>query len=233
MLETVHGYTIFKTQHEAYITPEAYEQLRKEKERKREEERWKQIEKNAKQGHYNMLISSIKKPNSNKFSKGEIVKTDDGMVYTDNYISLIIIPQDDRFFFNIKNKSQSNIEIDWDRIIYINENNHSSRVIHSGIQYANRNSPQIPSLIAPKTSITDVIIPADNIYLSSVKYEWRILPLLRDSKANGSYDGKNVKIYIPIKINGVSYEYAIIYDLIWQWENLEARRIWLEHINTK
>ncbi len=233
VIETVDGNTIYQIQFRDYITPEAYEQLRQENERKRTEEKWKLIEKNAKQGHYKMLISSVKKPNSSKFTKGELVKTDDGIVYTDNHISLIIIPQDDRFFFSINNKSQSNIEIDWDRIIYINENNHSSRVIHSGIKYADKNSPQVPSLVAPKTSITDAIIPADNIYLSTVSYEWRILSLLKNGKTNGSYNGQNVKINLPIKINGVSYEYLIEYDITWQWDNPETRKIWLEHINTK
>ena len=214
VIETVAGNTIYHTQFGSYITPEAYEQLQKEKERKRTEERWKQIEKEAQQGSYKMYISSVQKPKSSKFTKGELVKTDDGMVYTDNQISLIVIPQEDRFFFSINNKSQGNIEIEWDKIIYINENNHSSRVIHSGIKYADRNSPQVPSLVASKTSINDAIIPADNIYLSSVSYEWRISSLLRNSKTNGSYDGQNVKINLPIKINGVSYEYIIVYDII-------------------
>ncbi len=233
VIETVAGNTIYHTQFGSYITPEAYEQLQKEKERKRTEERWKQIEKEAQQGSYKMYISSVQKPKSSKFTKGELVKTDDGMVYTDNQISLIVIPQEDRFFFSINNKSQGNIEIEWDKIIYINENNHSSRVIHSGIKYADRNSPQVPSLVASKTSINDAIIPADNIYLSSVSYEWRISSLLRNSKTNGSYDGQNVKINLPIKINGVSYEYIIVYDIIWKWDNPEARKIWLEHINAK
>ena len=229
-LETTGGNIIYQNQLEAYITLEVY---KLKQERIQQEEKWKQIEEKAIDGSYKICVSSVKKPNSNKFSKGELVKTDDGIVYTDNHISLIIIPQDDRFLFSINNKSQSNIEIDWDRIIYINENNHSSRVIHSGIKYADKNSPQVPSLVAPKTSITDAIIPADNIYLSSVSYEWRILSLLKNGKTNGSYDGRNVKINLPIKINGVSYEYVIVYDLIWKWKNPEARKIWLEHINTK
>lgn len=232
-IETTKGNIIYQSQFNSYITPEAYEQLQQEKERKKIEEQWKQIEKEAQQGSYKMNILSVKKPNSNKFTKGELVKTDDGMVYTDNHISLIIIPQDDRFFFSINNKSQGNIEIEWDKIIYINENNHSSRVIHSGIKYADKNSPQVPSLVAPKTSITDVIIPVDNIYLSSVSYEWRISSLLRNGKTNGSYDGKNVKINLPIKINGVSYEYSIIYNLVWEWKNPNTREKWLEHINAK
>jgi hypothetical protein len=229
-LKTMGGTIIYQNQLEAYTTIEVY---KLKQERIQQEKKWKQIEEMANDGNYKICVSSVQKPSSNKFSKGELVKTDDGIVYTDNHISLIITPQDDRFLFSINNKSQSNIEIDWDRIIYINENNHSSRVIHSGIKYADKNSPQVPSLVAPKTSITDAIIPADNIYLSSVSYEWRILSLLKNGKTNGSYDGRNVKINLPIKINGVSYEYVIVYDLIWKWKNPEARKIWLEHINAK
>ena len=231
-IETVDGNIIYQIQFGGYITLEAYEQLRQENERKRIEESWKQIEKEAQQGSYKMYISSVRKPKSSKFTKGELVKTDDGMAYTDNQILLIIIPQDDRFFFSINNRSQGNIEIEWDKIIYINENNHSSRVIHSGIKYTDRNSPQVPSLVAPKTSISDAIIPTDNIYLNS-SYEWRISSLLRNGKVKGSYDGQNVKINLPIKIDGISYEYSIIYDLVWEWKNPTARDKWLKHISEK
>lgn len=232
-IKTTDGNTIYPTYFDSYITPEAYEQLQKETERKKIEAQWKQIEKEAMQGSYKMHISSVQKPKSSKFAKGELVNTDKSMVYTDNYTSLIVMPQDDNFFFSLNNKSQSNIEIDWDRIIYIDENNHSGRVIHSGIKYTERNSPQTPSLVAPTTSITDVIIPVNNIYLSTVSYEWRISSLINNANIKGSHDGKNIKIILPIKIDGASYEYSITYNLVWEWKNPTTREKWLKHINEK
>ncbi|MBF0292099.1 MAG: hypothetical protein HQK86_08080 [Nitrospinae bacterium] len=64
---------------------------------------------------------------------------------------------------NIESKQDEAIVINWDESAYINPKGLSRRIIHGGIKLINKEKTQAPTVIPPKSRITDVIIPADNL----------------------------------------------------------------------
>lgn len=213
-----------KTKHAScYLTVEEYTKLK-------EEEALKELERKATSGEYKMVLNKVVKPKSSKFIVGESAcnKYTKTVIYRDNYVSFIMTPGEKSFAFDLTNNSNSTLTINWDDIIYINEESESQRVVHSGIKYKDVSSPQQSSLIAKKSSINDALVPAKNIHWSSWSKEWDVYSLLNWSRTHGRYDGKQVRLIFPIQVNGVSYEYTFIFDLIWEWEHPKEREKWLQ-----
>ena len=67
----------------------------------------------------------------------------------------------------IENKSNYSIKIQWDDVAYISSSGQTGRVMHSGVKYIDRNNSQPASVIPKSASLSDIVIPNDNIYYVS------------------------------------------------------------------
>ena len=206
-----------------YINPEKYEKDKREAE-------LKELESDANYGTYVLSFNGITKPKSSKVSKGKLIADADTnlALYVDNQISLTIIPEDDCFRINLKNLTQSTININWDDIIYIDEKSESQRVVHSGIRYIDVNAPQTPTKIAKNSVLNDVLIPAHRVFYGGVENI-----LYRRSVKSLHTEGTLVYLILPVEINGISHEYTITYQIKWAWKYPEKRKKWLEMQSTK
>lgn len=91
--------------------------------------------------------------------------------------------------------------------------------MHSGVKYADRDSPQPPSVIVRKGYITDVIIPTDYVtYYSSLG--WSEQALFPESelgegaqKLATQYIGKSFLILLPIQIENVTNDYIFTFKI--------------------
>ena len=86
-----------------------------------------------------------------------------GNVFSDDIVTIKTSVEDEGLFLEIKNNTLGTIEVDWDRSGYINESGETMRVIHNGVKLINRSDPQVPSIIAAGSKISDSITPAENI----------------------------------------------------------------------
>jgi hypothetical protein len=128
-------------------------------------------------------------------------------VYMDENITAMFFLQDSQIAFDITNKTENSIRINWDEASYVSPTGQSQRVIHSGIRLMDRNAPQAPTLIAPNAKISDIIIPSENIYYVSGQYGgWRENDLLPgDDKT--IYKGLEFGILLPLEIKCSKKEY--------------------------
>ena len=106
----------------------------------------------------------------------------------------------------MENKSDNSIKIIWDEAVYIDEDNSSLRVIHSGVKYVDGEKAQPLTVIAKKTKINDLVTPVDNIYYSG---GWGKRPLFSVQKSAG----KTVKILLPIQIQETINEYIFSFKV--------------------
>jgi hypothetical protein len=104
--------------------------------------------------------------------------------------SLTLIPTEEKDFiatfnyqgdapnisFQIQSKQDESILIIWDESAYTDIKGESKRIIHEGVRLMDRDKPQAPTVLPPKSRITGFIIPAENIYLDK---EWKASPLFR------------------------------------------------------
>lgn len=126
--------------------------------------------------------------------------------YEDDFIKIIWQPDLTEFSFTLENKLDNSIKIIWDEAVYIDEDNSSRKVMHSGVKYEDGEKAQPLTVIAKKTKINDLVIPVDNIcYVDG----WRKLPLFSVQKSAG----KTVKILLPIQIQETINEYIFSFKI--------------------
>lgn len=178
-------------------------------------------------GIYQMNLSKVEHPAENNLRYGEtkIINLGNDSLqkysYEDDVIKITWSIYRDQLEFNLLNKTIFSLKIIWDDVAYVDHSGKSNRVIHAGIKYAQRSEPQAPTTIAKGAFIDDLILPAENVFMTSIYSGWEkksLVPsyapekeiLLNDSK---NYIGKTVKVVLPIQIEGTINEYAFTFDI--------------------
>lgn len=131
----------------------------------------------------------------------------DTLTYSDEDIDLNFIVDDKSINFDLKNKTQNGIRLNYDEISYISPGGTSLRIVSSNIRFTDRFAPQAPVVVPPGLSISETIIPAQNIFFRSndMVYGWDVVPLFpHDAK---TYVGKEFGLYFPLEVKGVKKEF--------------------------
>lgn len=90
---------------------------------------------------YKVRLREVEQPENVKeqYSKSKItIFTEENETknsYEDDFIKIIWLPALTEFSFTLENKSDNSIKIIWDEAVYIDEDNSSLKVIHSGVKY--------------------------------------------------------------------------------------------------
>ena len=172
-------------------------------------------------GRYHYILSKIEKPKNSSIRYGEYqeIKTDDNVskfLYEDNILSILWYGDKNQFVFSLKNKSNHSLKIIWDEAAFINNQNESSRVIHKGIRYIDANKSQASTIIPKGTELNDIIAPVDRIRFSD---EYYLLEMVEGSfRYDPALEGKQVKVLLPIEIQGVTNEYIFTFDMFWKYD---------------
>lgn len=162
---------------------------------------------------YKVRLREVEQPENVKeqYSKSKITifaeENETKNSYEDDFIKIIWLPALTEFSFTLENKSDNSIKIIWDEAVYIDEDNSSLKVIHSGVKYVDGEKAQPLTVIAKKTKINDLVTPVDNIYYASGG--WGKLPLFSVQKSAG----KTVKILLPIQIQETINEYIFSFKI--------------------
>lgn len=164
---------------------------------------------------YVVNLSAVESPENAKVQFGEtkVVTFKDGDVqkyrYEDDFINIVWFVGYKEFDFSLTNKSDHTIKINWDDISYVDINGNVGRVMHSGVKYIDRNSSQPATSIPKRASITDLLMPTENVYYVSGQYGgWRESPLIPASYNQGGAEGKTMTILMPIMIENVQNDYT-------------------------
>ena len=162
---------------------------------------------------YKVRLREVEQPENVKeqYSKSKITilaeENETKNSYEDDFIKIIWLPALTEFSFTLENKSDISIKIIWDEAVYIDEDNTSRKVMHSGVKYEDKEKAQPLTVIAKKTKINDLVTPVDNIYFNGER--WRTLSLFSVRKSAG----KTVKILLPIQIQETINEYIFSFKI--------------------
>ena len=162
---------------------------------------------------YKVRLREVEQPENVKeqYSKSKITifaeENETKNSYEDDFIKITWLPALTEFSFILENKSDNSIKIIWDEAVYIDEDNSSLKVMHSGVKYVDGEKAQPLTVIAKKTKINDLVTPVDNIYYASGG--WSKLPLFSVQKSAG----KTVKILLPIQIQETINEYIFSFKI--------------------
>ena len=109
------------------------------------------------------------------------------------------------FNISIQNKTDSTLEIDWNRTLFLDNGQSRGTFMFEGIKYNDKNSQKAPDIIGPNSSFRKWIVPSANVSFSS---SWSHGRLLGYSRSSGKYgvslsvkvDGKEVRQSVELTI---------------------------------
>ena len=178
--------------------------------------------------NYSIGLKTVESPANAKqqFGETKIVNFQDGETnkyrYEDDYINIVWYVDSKRFYFDLTNKSGHTIKINWDDISYVDYNGKVGRVMHSGVKYTERNNSQPASTVPKGATLSDILIPTENVYFISGQFggwgEKYLIPCVyndaatRDAQAS-SYVGKTMIIVMPIMIENVQNDYTFTFNI--------------------
>lgn len=173
---------------------------------------------------YNWVLVDVYKPDDAPLKASEIntIETQDGInkkySYEDDNMYIIWMIGSKTINFDIKNKSNYSIKIPWDEAAYVDDSGETGRVIHSGIKYSEKNSEQPPSVVPRNATLSDLLIPADNIFFSKLGKVWLEHPLVEhylcpQEMKDKFVPGKKIKVILPLVIKDVVNEYTFTFEL--------------------
>ena len=182
----------------------------------------KQCFKEDKAGQYVSTLSKVEKPSNPSIKYGNTTTIEDKGItkysYKDNFIDIIIFGGSEQFSFILKNISESTQKLIWDDAVFVGINGRTSKVMHSGTKYSQREAPQIPSTIIKGASLDDIACPTSNVYYSEYGKEWRVNSMYPKEISKGTF---NVKLMLPIQIKDVSNEYVFEFKIKYQYKHPE------------
>ena len=177
---------------------------------------------------YSIGLTAVESPADAKqqFGETKVVTFDEGGInkyrYEDDYIDIVWYVGLKQFNFTLKNKSGHTLKINWDDVSYVDVKGQVGRVMHSGVKYADRNSSQPATTVPKGASISDILLPTDNVYYASGQYGgWRetyLVPCVYKTPEAFNSEaptlvGKTMTIMMPIMIENVQNDYTFTFDI--------------------
>jgi len=180
---------------------------------------------------YDIGLKDVESPADAKAQFGEtkvVPVSEEGLTkyrYEDDYIDIVWYVSLKQFNFTLKNKSNHTLKINWDDISYVDTNGKTGRVMHSGVKYNERNSSQPSSTVPKGATLSDLLLPTDNVsYSSPTKYTsggWNenyLFPCVYKDEASlfqyaPNYVGKTMTILMPIMIENVQNDYTFTFNI--------------------
>ena len=177
---------------------------------------------------YSVGLSSVESPADAKQQFGEtkvVTFNEEGVSkyrYEDDYINIVWYVGSKQFNFTLNNKSGHSLKINWDDISFVDTKGQVGRVMHSGVKYSERNNSQPATTVPKGASISDILLPTENVYFVSGQYGgWRenyLLPCVYQTPeafnaGASSLVGKTMTIMMPIMIENVQNDYTFTFNI--------------------
>ena len=139
-----------------------------------------------------------------------VVKADPTVMQASNeYFETAAIPQCgsygcEAFILRIKNKTYRNLEVNWNKTLYVTRGQTSGGFMFEGVVYKDRNSPKSPDIVFGNGTFAKTIWPNNLVEFSSGKYGgWR----------NESMPSGENGIYLTVNIDGKEITQKLITNI--------------------
>ena len=159
--------------------------------------------------HYKYLYT-LKSENNNQ-----------SMIYEEDKFKIEFDIQDNSIDFKLKNLSAKPIKIIWDNTsIVLFEEAH--KVIHKEIKYTEKASHQPETLVPPKASISDLVIPIENIEYDNDLNKWVVKDLFPTSDESDeqlaqtimSLQGTTFSLFMPMVIGDEEINIYVEFEIV-------------------
>ena len=164
-------------------------------------------------GSYLTYLSKVEKPENPEMKYGQIEVVKDSVnkfCYEDSIMKITIHGDSKKFNFVLENKTPYTIAFPWERAIFVDMLGYTSKVMHNGVKYSEKESSLPASTIIRGAKLKDVAIPIENINYSESLNEWTIGSMYPQKPTDEMYQ---VQLMLPIQIRDIINDYIFTFDI--------------------
>lgn len=188
--------------------------------------KWTAPFEDALEGFYKTTLIKVEKPEDSGNRYGEIKTLQGAGVekysFSDEIIEIVIFGSGGQFNFEMKNISSSSIKIIWNEAAFVGLDGKTSKIMHVGTKYSQREQDQPATTVIKGATIDDIACPTANVRYSDILHEWVVDPMLPSS-----YKGKDageIRLMLPIQIKEVVNEYTFVFKVNYTYYHPELLR---------
>ena len=163
-------------------------------------------------GDFSMSLTKVEKPENPDIQYGDIKTITDSITkysYEDNFLDIVLFGEPEGISFVLKNKSQHTLKILWDEASFVDVDGSTSKIMHNGVKFSERENAQPPSTIIRGANLLETIIPTRNVYWDDTNKDWKAKSIYPVHPFDGT---KQTILMLPIQIKGVTNEYLFIFE---------------------
>jgi len=174
-------------------------------------------------GKFVASLTKVEKPSNSAVRYGKTTNVTEKDItkysYEDNYIDILIFAGSSQFNFVLKNVSDNTLKVVWNEAVFVDVDGSTSKVMHSGIKYSQREGDQPASTIIKGAKLEDLAAPTDKVYYNETLKEWTSKSLY--SNADTKLEGQTIKLMLPIQVKDVVNEYIFEFTLTYVYNHPE------------
>lgn len=174
-------------------------------------------------GKFFAALTKVEKPSNSAVRYGKTTSVTDKDItkysYEDNFIDILIFAESTQFNFVLKNVSDNTLKVVWNEAVFVDVDGSTSKIMHTGIKYSQREADQPASTIIKGAKLEDLAAPTDKVYYSDVLKEWTSKSLYVN--ANKKLEGQTIKLMLPIQVKDVVNEYIFEFTLSYVFNHPE------------
>ena len=171
-------------------------------------------------GAYISILSAVERPANSSKRYGKTTTIEDKGVtkfsYIDDIIGIIIVGTSDQFNFILENVSENTIKVIWNEAVFVDFDGSTSKVMHVGTKYSQKDGDQPATTIIKNAKIVDLAVPTVNVRYSDVLKEWVIDSMY--PKEIVSEPGQ-LRLMLPIQVKDVVNEYTFVFDVKYVYDH--------------
>ena len=185
----------------------------------------------ALKGSYKTALMKVEKPEdaTNRYGETKVIQDAgvDKYSYNDSIIDITIFGTKEKFSFILKNISNHSLKIIWNEAAFVGLDGSTSKIMHVGTKYSQRESDQPATVVIKGAKIDDVATPTANVYYdegvkigySTIGSGWKTKSMLPEE-----YKGKEageIRLMLLIQVKDVVNEYTFIFRVYYTYDHPE------------
>lgn len=185
----------------------------------------------ALKGSYKTALIKVEKPedSTNRYGETKIIQDAgvDKYSYNDSIIDITIYGTKEQFNFVLTNISNHSLKIIWNEAAFVGLDGATSKIMHIGTKYSQRESDQPATVVIKGAKIDDVATPTANVYYdegtkigySTVGSGWKTKSMLPEKYKNK--EAGEIRLMLPIQVRDVVNEYTFVFRVYYTYDHPE------------
>ena len=138
----------------------------------------------------------------------------DTLQFRDATLAVSFTVDEQSIQMHLTNLGDHEVKILWDQAQFTDVNMQTSRLMHSGIRFADRNNPIPDQVVPPRAAVREGVFPINRVFFSQQKKAYETKSLFPvDTEAGAHLKGKTINLFIPVEVDRAIIPYNFKFEI--------------------